>query len=316
MQPQNSCLVQRVQSCLVIRSFTSIQASSATLSNEKQARKMLTAVINTVSVFDYEGEHYTTCCAFLSGTGPSMSSKALIPPNEQNIDRLLKVTGGNSTMHTGEGLITKPNVIVQSFKIAICLCLPTMLFARIQILVPVRPGTLRKWFPVEWVAWLHFGVFGPSREFRRDEHAQCRLHVATALPSRCWRKAHARRPMCVPPGGASYVSLAARRALPPPAAAWVGDCDARTAQCVFVPRPRHCISVSGRHRHCLNGPQHPISRSLIPDAAPAPVAVNPAPAQAPSVAALTPAPAPHEPAPSLALGSQKRSVTGASAPAV
>ncbi len=68
---------------------------------------MLTAVANTAGGFDYAGEYYTACCAFLAGTDPSMPSKALIPPNEQNIDRLLKVTGGNSKMHTGEGLITK-----------------------------------------------------------------------------------------------------------------------------------------------------------------------------------------------------------------
>ncbi len=35
-----------------------------------------------------------------------MPSKALIPTNEQNFDRLLEVTG-NSKMHTGEGLIIK-----------------------------------------------------------------------------------------------------------------------------------------------------------------------------------------------------------------
>ncbi len=44
-------LVQRVQSYLAIRSFTSIQASSATMSNEGQARKMLTAeILRVVSI--------------------------------------------------------------------------------------------------------------------------------------------------------------------------------------------------------------------------------------------------------------------------
>jgi hypothetical protein len=49
----------------------------------------------------------TACCAFLSGTDPSMPSKALIQPNEQNIDQLLKVSEGNSKIHTGKGLKTK-----------------------------------------------------------------------------------------------------------------------------------------------------------------------------------------------------------------
>ncbi len=68
---------------------------------------MLTVAASTSGDFDDAGEYYTTCCEFLSGTDPSMPSKALIPPNEQNIDRLLKVTGGNSKMHTGEDLIIK-----------------------------------------------------------------------------------------------------------------------------------------------------------------------------------------------------------------
>jgi hypothetical protein len=105
MPPQNSCPVQQPQSYLAIRSFTSIQASVATMSNEQQAGKMLTEVENTAGGFDYAGEYYTACCALLSGTDPSMPSKALIPPNKQNIDRLLKVT--NSKMHTGEVLIIK-----------------------------------------------------------------------------------------------------------------------------------------------------------------------------------------------------------------
>ena len=77
------------------------------MSNEQQARKMLTSSTKTTGGFEYAGEYYTACCAFLSGTDPSMPSKALIHPNEQTVDRLLKVTGGNSKLHTGEGLITK-----------------------------------------------------------------------------------------------------------------------------------------------------------------------------------------------------------------
>ncbi len=63
---------------------------------------MLTVVANTAGGFDYAGEYYIACCAFLSGTDPSMPSKALIPPNKQNIYRLLKDTGD-----TGKGLIIK-----------------------------------------------------------------------------------------------------------------------------------------------------------------------------------------------------------------
>ncbi len=42
---------------------------------------MLTAVANIAGGFDYAGEYYTAWCAFLSGTGPSMPSKALAPSN-------------------------------------------------------------------------------------------------------------------------------------------------------------------------------------------------------------------------------------------
>ena len=77
------------------------------MSSEQQAREMLTSTAKTTGGFEYAGEYYTLCCAFLSGTDPSMPSKALLQPNDLNIDRLLKVTGGSSKMHTGEGLITK-----------------------------------------------------------------------------------------------------------------------------------------------------------------------------------------------------------------
>ena len=107
MPPQNSCPIQRIQSYLAIRSYASIQACGATMSNEQQARKMLTSIAKTSGGFEYAGEYYAACCAFLSGTDPSMPSKTLIQRNELNIDRLLKVTGGSSKMHIGDGLITK-----------------------------------------------------------------------------------------------------------------------------------------------------------------------------------------------------------------
>ena len=44
----------------------------------------------------YNVEYYTACCEFLSGTDLSIPSKALLQPNDLNIDRLLKVTGGRS----------------------------------------------------------------------------------------------------------------------------------------------------------------------------------------------------------------------------
>ncbi len=58
---------------------------------------------------------------------PILLCQALIPPNEQNIEQLLKVTGGHSKMHTGEGLIIKAKRD------------PTMLFTRNQISVLVSP---------------------------------------------------------------------------------------------------------------------------------------------------------------------------------
>jgi hypothetical protein len=62
------------------------------MSNEQQDRKMLTSFAKTTGGFEYAGEYYRACCAFLSGTDPSMPNKALIQPNELNIDRPLKVT--------------------------------------------------------------------------------------------------------------------------------------------------------------------------------------------------------------------------------
>ena len=107
MPPQNSCPVQRIQSYLAIRSYASIQASGVTMSSEQQARKMFTSIAKTAGGFEYAGEFYTASSAFLSGKDPSMPSKSLIQPNEQNIDRLVKISGGSSKVHTGEGLITK-----------------------------------------------------------------------------------------------------------------------------------------------------------------------------------------------------------------
>ncbi len=95
--PKNSCPVQRIQSYLAIRAFASIQACSATMFNEQQARKMITSITKSTGGFDFAGEYYAGCCAFLSGTDPSMPSKALIQPNKLSIDRLLKVTGGSFT---------------------------------------------------------------------------------------------------------------------------------------------------------------------------------------------------------------------------
>ncbi len=76
MPPQNSCPVQRIQSFLAIQSFASIQACGATMSNEQQARKMLASITKTTVDFDFAGEYYAPCCAFLSGTDPSMPSKS------------------------------------------------------------------------------------------------------------------------------------------------------------------------------------------------------------------------------------------------
>ena len=103
MPHQNSCPVQRIQSYLAIRSFASIQACGATISKEQKARKMLTSITKTTGGFEFAGEYYAARCTFLSGTDPSMPSKALIQPNKLNIDRLLQVTGGcfdpSKTLH-------------------------------------------------------------------------------------------------------------------------------------------------------------------------------------------------------------------------
>jgi hypothetical protein len=108
MPPQNSCPVQRIQSYLAIRSFASSQACCETMSLEQQARIMLTSHAKTEGGFEYAGEYYTACRAFLSGTDPSMPSKTLLQLNDLNIDKLLKLNaGGGSKIHTGDGLITK-----------------------------------------------------------------------------------------------------------------------------------------------------------------------------------------------------------------
>ena len=107
MPPQNSCPVQRVQAHLAIRSYMYIQASGSTMTNEQQARRMLTATANPAGGFVFAGEFDEACRCFLAGTDPSMPEKTLIHPNERNIDRLLKVTGAHSKLHTGETLLAK-----------------------------------------------------------------------------------------------------------------------------------------------------------------------------------------------------------------
>jgi hypothetical protein len=78
------------------------------MSLEQQARRMLTSNAKTEGGFEYAGEYYTACRAFLSGTDPSMPSKTLLQPNDLNIDRLLKDNAGRgSKIHTWDGLITR-----------------------------------------------------------------------------------------------------------------------------------------------------------------------------------------------------------------
>ena len=109
MPPQNSCPVQRIQTYLVLRSYMSIQASGLTMSNEQQARRMLTSIANPAGGFVFEGEFYEACRMFLAGTEPSMPEKTLIPLKELNMDRLLKVTttGSHPKMYTGDTLLAK-----------------------------------------------------------------------------------------------------------------------------------------------------------------------------------------------------------------
>jgi hypothetical protein len=111
MPPQNSCPVQRVQTYLALRSYMSIQASCLTMSNEQQARRILTAAANPAGGFVFAGEFYEACRCFLAGTDPSMPEKTLIHPNEIYIDRLLKLTPR----------YTQVNAL--SLRTAICLCL-------------------------------------------------------------------------------------------------------------------------------------------------------------------------------------------------
>jgi hypothetical protein len=62
----------------------SIQASD--LTNEQQARRMLTAAANPAGGFVFAGELYEACRCFLAGTDPSMPQITLIHQNEMNID--------------------------------------------------------------------------------------------------------------------------------------------------------------------------------------------------------------------------------------
>ena len=107
MPPQNSCPVQRVQTYLALRAYMSIQSSGLTMSNEDQAKRMLTATVNPAGGYEYTGEYYEACRCFLAGSDPSMPEKTLIHPNEMNIDRLLKVTGTHSKIHSGDSLLAK-----------------------------------------------------------------------------------------------------------------------------------------------------------------------------------------------------------------
>ena len=77
---------------------------------------MLTSTAKTTGGFEYAGEYYTLCCAFLSGTDPSMPSKALLQPNDLNIDRLLKVTGCSSKMHIEDATNHNPPHTVEGEK--------------------------------------------------------------------------------------------------------------------------------------------------------------------------------------------------------
>ncbi len=68
------------------------------MTNEQQARRMLTAAANPAGGFVFAGEFYEACHSFFVGTDPSMPEKTLIHPKERNIDRLLKGTGAHSKM--------------------------------------------------------------------------------------------------------------------------------------------------------------------------------------------------------------------------
>jgi hypothetical protein len=74
MPQQNSCPVQRVQTYLALRSYMSIQASGLTMTNEQQARRMLTAAANPAGGFVFAGEFYEACRSFLARTVASSNS--------------------------------------------------------------------------------------------------------------------------------------------------------------------------------------------------------------------------------------------------
>ena len=61
------------------------------MSNEDQAKRMLTATVNPAGAYEYTGEYYEACRCFLAGSDPSMPEKTLIHPDKMNLDRLLKV---------------------------------------------------------------------------------------------------------------------------------------------------------------------------------------------------------------------------------
>ena len=108
MPPQNSGPVHRIQTYLAIRSFVSIPSSVTTITNDQQARKMLSAIANPARGFQYSCEYYEACGRFFAGTDPKtgMPKKTLIDQNDANIDLLLLVSSGDK-LYTGEMLLAK-----------------------------------------------------------------------------------------------------------------------------------------------------------------------------------------------------------------
>jgi hypothetical protein len=60
----------------------SIQASGLTMTNEQQARRMLSSAANPAGGLVFAGEFYEACRCFLAGTDPSIPEKTLIHPND------------------------------------------------------------------------------------------------------------------------------------------------------------------------------------------------------------------------------------------
>jgi hypothetical protein len=110
---------------------------------------------------------------------------------------------------------------------------------------------------------------------RGGTSTRCAVRASQPLAPAAAGGARARRPMC-----ATSDASRSRRDEP----------SARRDRLPLLPLPE-----GARRGLDLRCQQQPISRSSIPDAAPALEGVNPAPAPAPSVAALTQAPAPSAP---------------------